>query len=234
MKKPKCKSLSVIIPCYNEEANIAECIRRVPKMPWATEIIAVNDGGKDGTADAVKKVMNSIPNVKLVSYDQNRGKGHAFRKGLEKSSGDVVIILDADMTSPPESIPDIVKPIFEGKADFVNGSRFVYPMEKGSMRWLHIPGNKMFALLASLIIRQRISDSLCGFKAFRREMLLGKLKEDSWPDFELLTKARKNKMRILEIPTHYKARTSGVSKMKTFKHGYQMFKMLWKSVTTKD
>lgn len=232
MNKPK--SLGIIIPCYNEEGNIEECVARIPKMPWPTEIIVVNDGSKDNTQEVVKNIVKKRKNVKLVSYEKNGGKGYAFRKGLEKSTADVVIILDADMTSPPESIPEIVKPIFEGKADFVNGSRLVYPMEKGSMKWLHIPGNKMFAFLVSWVIKQKLTDSLCGFKAFKRKMLLGKLKENSWPDFELLVKAKKNNLRIAEVPIHYKCRKAGVSKMKTFKHGTKMFKMLLKSIRAED
>lgn len=228
------KSLGIIIPCYNEEGNIKECVERIPKMPWDTEIIVVNDGSKDGTVDVVKDIMKKRRDVKLVSYEKNGGKGYAFRKGLENSSSDVVVILDADITSPPESIPEIVKPIFEGGADFVNGSRLIYPMEKGAMKLLHIPGNKVFVLLVSLIIKQKLTDSLCGFKAFKRKMLLGKLKEDGWPDFELLIKAKRNGLRISEVPIYYRARKAGVSKMKTFRHGYRMFKMLWRSVRYKD
>lgn len=227
------KSLGVIIPCYNEEGNITKCIKRIPKMPWDTEIIIVNDGSKDRTADIVRGITKKRDDVKLVSYEKNIGKGYALRKGLENSAADVVIILDADMTSPPEDIPNVVKPIFEGKSDFVNGSRLVYPMEKEAMKWLHIPGNKLFALLVSLIIKYRITDSLCGFKAFKRKMLLNKLKEDSWPDFELLIKAKRNNLKISEVPIHYKARKAGISKMKTFKHGYQMFMMLLESLRCK-
>lgn len=227
-------SLGIIIPCYNEESNIKECIEHIPKMRWCTEILVVDDGSKDRTAEVVREIMKNRNDVRLISYKKNCGKGYAFRQGLKESSADVVIILDADMTSPPKSIPEIVTPLFEGKADFVNGSRLVYPMEKGSMKLLHIPGNKIFALLVSLIIKQRLTDSLCGFKAFKRELLLGKLKENSWPDFELLIKAKKNGLKIIEVPINYKCRKAGVSKMKTFKHGYQMFKMLWKSMRDKE
>ena len=134
------------------------------------------------------------------------------------------------MALQPEEIPDVVKPIFDGEVDFVNGSRLIYPMEKGAMKFLHIPGNWAFALIISLIIRQHITDSLCGFKAFLIKSFRGKLKEDSWPDFELLIKAKRLGMRIVEVPIHYKRRRGGVSKMKTFKHGYSMLKMLIRSL----
>lgn len=228
MEKNKCESLSIIIPCYNEEGNIEKCINQIPQMPWKTEIIIVNDGSADRTKEVAVNIKE--PNVKVVSYEKNRGKGYAVRMGLKYAKGDVSIILDADMATPPEEIPIVVKPIFEGKADFVNTSRLIYPMEEGAMKKLHIPGNKMFALFVSLIIRKRITDSLSGFKAFKTNLFADRLKEDSWPDFELLIKASRLGLKIIEVPIHYKARTHGQSKMKTIKHGYNMFLMLFKSL----
>jgi len=230
------KSLSIIIPCYNEEENIAECIKRTPKMPFETEIIIVDDGSKDKTAEIARKTKNpNVKKIRVISYSPNRGKGYAFRRGLKNAEGNVVIILDADMSSPPEEIPLVVNPIFKGEADFVNGSRLVYPMENGAMKWLHIPGNMIFALLLSLITGTYLTDSLCGFKAFKKDMLSAdQLKENSWMDFELLIKAKRNKMRIMEVPIHYKARKAGDSKMRTFKHGYNMLMMLIKALRQND
>ena len=198
-------------------------------------IIVVDDGSKDGTAEIARKTKNpNVRKLKVISYKPNRGKGYAFRKGLESAEGDVVIILDADMTSPPEEIPLMATPIFKGKADFVNGSRLIYPMEKGAMKLLHIPGNRMFALLVSLITKSYLTDTLCGFKAFKRKMLPAEqLKENSWMDFELLIKVKRNNLRIIEVPIHYKARKAGTSKMKTFKHGYNMLMMLFKAIRSK-
>lgn len=220
--------ISVIIPCFNEATNIKECIERIPDLGVDYEIVVVNDGSTDNTFEAARGVKRN--NLKVIGYGENRGKGYALRFGLKHSKGEIVVIQDADMATPPEELPEIVRPIIEGKADFVNGTRMVYPMEDGAMKRLHVPGNKLFALLVSLIIGQRLTDTLCGFKAFRKDMLNGKLKEDSWPDFELLIQARRNGLRITEVPIHYKARKAGVSKMKTFRHGYEMFKMLLKSL----
>jgi glycosyltransferase involved in cell wall biosynthesis len=220
--------ISVIIPCFNEATNIKECIERIPDLGVDYEIVVVNDGSTDNTFEAARGVKRN--NLKVIGYGENRGKGYALRFGLKHSKGEIVVIQDADMATPPEELPEIVRPIIEGKADFVNGTRMVYPMEEGAMKRLHVPGNKLFALLVSLIIGQRLTDTLCGFKAFRKDMLNGKLKEDSWPDFELLIQARRNGLRITEVPIHYKARKAGVSKMKTFRHGYEMFKMLLKSL----
>ncbi|MBW2975692.1 glycosyltransferase family 2 protein [Candidatus Woesearchaeota archaeon] len=224
--------LSIIIPCLNEEGNIRKCIERIPKMPYSAEVIVVDDGSKDKTSQTARNTKNpNLKKIKVVSYKNNRGKGYAFRKGLEHAEGQVVIILDADMTSPPEEIPLITGPIFAGKADFVNGSRLFYPMEKGAMKWLHIPGNRIFALIISLIIGKYLTDTLCGFKAFKRQLIpVQELKENSWMDFELLIKAKRNNLRIAEVPIHYKARKAGLSKMRTFKHGYNMFMMLLKAI----
>ncbi len=220
--------LSVIIPCYNEEGNVKECVERVPEMEWPYEIIVVNDGSKDNTLKVAQSINRK--NLRIISYENNGGKGYAFRQGLEAAKGDIVIICDADMATPPEEIPDVVRPIFEGKADFVNSTRLVYPMEKGAMKLIHIPGNMAFALMVSAIIGQRLTDTLCGFKAFRKDVLKGKLKENSWMDFELLITAKRNGMKITEVPIHYKARRAGKSKMKTVKHAVKMFNMLMKSL----
>lgn len=228
--------LSIIIPCLNEEDNIGGCIKKIPRMPYETEVIVVDDGSEDMTTEIARKTRNdNVIKIKVISYKRNRGKGYAFRKGLENAEGKVAIILDADMTSPPEEIPLVIRPIFEGKADFVNGSRLVYPMEKGAMKWLHIPGNRIFALIVSFIIGKYLTDTLCGFKAFRIDLLpIEKLKENSWMDFELLIKAKRDNMRIIEVPIHYKARKSGASKMRTFKHGYNMLIMLLRALRKND
>jgi len=216
--------LSVIIPCYNEEKNIRECVKRVPHFSYSYEIIVVNDGSKDNTAKVARSIKRK--ELKIVSYDKNRGKGYAFKQGIKKAVGNFVICCDADMATMPEEIPLVIEPLIRDEVDFVNTSRLLLPMEKGAMKSLHVPGNYMFAILVSLIIRKKLTDTLSGFKAFRRTKLLGKLKEDSWPDFEMLFQARKQNLRITEVPIHYKARRAGASKMKTFSHGFKMLGML--------
>ena len=224
--------LSIIIPCYNEEENIKECIKKIPQLPWLTEIIVVNDGSKDNTAKIARSIRDT--RLKVVSYSFNRRKGYACRKGFEKALGKVVVICDADMATHPEEIRDVVKPIFDNDADFVNGSRMVLPMEKRAMKWLHKPGNRAFALIMSVIIGKWLTDTLCGFKAFRKDKLSWKLlKQDSWPDFELLLQAKQDNLRIKEVPIHYRKRIKGNSKMKTFHHGYKMFAELSESILKK-
>ena len=125
---------------------------------------------------------------------------------------------------------NVVKPIMEGRADFVNASRLVYSMEAGAMKWFHVPVNHLFAFLVGLLVGARLTDSLCGFKAFRKSMLFEHLQEDGWPDFEMLIQAGRNGMRVVEVPTHYMARRKGASKMKSFRHGFAMLLMLLKAV----
>jgi len=224
------KSVSVIIPCYNEEETIAGCVNAIPELPWEYEIIVVDDGSRDKTAEVARKIKRK--NMKVISCKPNGGKGHAFRTGFEAAEGDVVVIQDADM-DPSIDLAEVLKPLFEGKADFVNGTRFVYQMEKGAMKALHVPGNMAFAFLVSLMSGAKLSDSLCGYKAFKRKMLLGQLHENSWPDFEMLIKAGRSRMRIVEVPIHYNKRKQGESKMRTFKHGWNMLMMLLKAAFEK-
>ncbi len=220
--------ISIIIPCYNEEGNIRECLRRIPAMDWETELIVVDDGSTDRTVEFARAA--DTPFLKVIRHEKNLGKGAALKTGLLHATGGVAVILDADYTSPPSEIPLVVKPIFAGEADFVTGTRFTYPMEKGAMKRLHILGNKISCLIISSFMRLRITDSLCGLKAFKKEMLTGKLTEKGWPDFELLIKAKRNNMRIMEVPVHYMARKAGVSKMGTFKGMYRMPMLLIKSL----
>jgi len=163
LKRPKTPlSCSVIVPCHNEEDNIAACLRRIPRMGEFTEAIVVDDGSSDATADKVRAVLNPDIEIKLISYKPNRGKGHAVKEGFDQATGDVLMILDADMAVMPEELPRFFKPIEEGLADFVNGSRIIYPMQRKAMPILNYVGNKIFSLVLSWIMGQRISDTLCG------------------------------------------------------------------------
>jgi hypothetical protein len=221
-RKTKNMSASIIIPSYNEEENILECIKRIGIKD--KEIIVVDDGSSDKTSEMVEKYGNG---VKLVSYKPNMGKGHAVKMGFDAATKDILVILDADMSVPPEELNRFIMPIEEGKADFVNGTRLIYPLEEAAMNDLHMIGNKIFGNFFSYIIGQRITDTLCGTKSFRREDYRKKieLRERSWPDFDMLFGAAKNGLKIVEMPVHYKKRVAGSSKMKTFRHGWLLIKM---------
>jgi SAM-dependent methyltransferase len=214
-------SVSVVVPCHNEEGNVAECARRVPDMGAGTEIIFVDDGSTDGTRAAISVVMGEDPRVRLVAYDSNHGKANAVRAGFAAARNDVLMILDADMTVAPEDLPKFLAPLQAGTADFVNGTRLVYPMEGHAMPTANFVGNKAFCLLVSLVLRQRVSDTLCGTKAlFRRDYeSMPQRGRDRWGDFDLLFGAAREKLRILEIPIHYRERVAGESKMNVRREG---------------
>jgi ubiquinone/menaquinone biosynthesis C-methylase UbiE len=230
--RPVCQfqhhSVSVVIPCYNEAGNIEDCVRRVPRMGSHTEVIVVDDGSQDGTADKVQPELNREVTVRCISYQPNRGKLNAVRTGFEAAQSDIVMILDADMTVPPEDLPYFYRPLQDGLADFINGTRLVYPMASGSMKLKNFFGNKMFSVLVSWLTGIHLSDTLCGTKAFFKEdyphFLMG---YDPWGDFDLLFGAAQHSCKILEVPIHYQERQAGQSKMKALKHTLALLKACW-------
>jgi SAM-dependent methyltransferase len=208
-------SVSVIVPCHNEEANVAACARRIPNMGAGTEVIFVDDGSTDGTRSAVLAAMEEDPRIRLVAYDGNHGKANAVRAGFDAARNDVLMILDADMTVAPEDLPKFLEPLENGTAEFVNGTRLVYPREGRAMPMANFLGNKAFCFLVSWVLRQRVSDTLCGTKALlRRDYQAMPLSgRDRWGDFDLLFGAGREKLRVLEVPIHYRERVAGESKM---------------------
>ena len=222
-------SCSVIIPCYNESDNIQDCLRRIPRMGSFTEVIVVDDGSTDPTAALVNAELNPDVTIRLISYKPNRGKGHAVRMGFDQAVGDVLMILDADMAVMPEELPRFLKIMEDGVADFVNGTRVIYPMEAKSMPVLNYFGNKCFSIILSWIMRLRVSDTLCGTKAiFRKDYKKILLQDSSWGDFDLLFGAARLCLRIRELPVHYKVRKAGESKMKAFQHGWILLQVCCK------
>src|SRR3989344_8701044 len=144
----KPNSLTIIIPSHNEEGNIVACINKIPDLKWKTEIIVVDDG-TDKTAALAQELAEKRKNLKILHFNERLGQGGAILKALEIAKGDVVVTLDADYTVDPSEIEKIVIPIFNDEADFVNTSRFIYPMEKGAMSFSHKIGNEIFAMLTS-------------------------------------------------------------------------------------
>lgn len=211
---------SVVIPCYNEEDNIEAAVRRIPSMGKKTEIVVVNDGSRDGTADRVRRLQDAYPNLVLIDYTPNHGKGYAVQQGFNAATQEVLMILDADLSVPPEELPRFFEPLNKGLCQFVNGSRMLYPMENQAMRTLNLMGNKIFGLIMSFITNQNLTDTLCGTKAlYRQDYQHIRMGLDRWGDFDLLFGAAKLGNKILEVPVHYQQRKSGESKMKTFRHG---------------
>ena len=223
-------SVSVVVPCFNEVDNIEHCVRRVPRMGRHTEVIVVDDGSRDGTAELVRPELNPSVEVRCISYGLNRGKLHAVRTGAHAARGDILMILDADMTVPPEDLPCFYQPLRDGLADFVNGTRLIYPMADGSMKLQNFLGNKIFGALVSWLTGMHLSDTLCGTKAFfstdYRHFLMG---YDPWGDFDLLFGAAQNARKILEVPIHYQQRRAGQSKMKAVRHSLALLRACWQA-----
>jgi len=219
--------VSIIVPVYNEEEVIEEVLQRLEKLTETlnAEVIVVDDGSTDGSVRKVRK----FPWVKLVRHKNNLGKGKAIATGMAHSRGQIIIIQDADMEYPPREIPKIIKPIIEGRADVVYGSRFLGRNE--GMSFSHRLGNKILSLAASLLYGTRITDVMTGHKAFLRNFMHSpNFKEYGFEiEIELTAKLLRRKPNFLEIPVSYSYRRKGFSKI-SYKDG---IKCLLKIFTSK-
>ena len=228
-------SVSVICPCRNEKGNIREAVLRTPLMGSATELVFVDGNSSDGTVEEIEAVMREYRgplSLRLVLQGDGKGKGDAVRKGFAAASHDVLMILDSDLTVPPEDLPKFYRALVSGKGDFINGVRLVYPMEGEAMRFLNLLGNKFFSSALSSLLDQPIKDSLCGTKVLyrrayediaRHRSFFGDF--DPFGDFDLLFGAARLNLRIVDLPVRYRARTYGETKIDRFAHGWLLAKM---------
>ncbi len=226
-------SVSVIIPCKNERGNVGPAVERTPEMGSHTEIIFCDDKSTDGTADEVRALQASHPgrDIRLVE-GPGVCKAENVWTGFRAARGDVLMILDADLTVMPEELPYFFRAIVEGKGEFVNGSRLVYPMPDAAMKTLNVLGNKFFSMVFSFLLEQRIKDTLCGTKVLWRrdweriQPLIGTWGvEDRWGDYELLFGAARRHLKIVDLPVHYQERVYGTTKMvRVIRNGVRM---LW-------
>ena len=234
VRNQSASSVSVIIPVRNESGNIKTILRRVPSVGSETELIFVEGGSSDQTFEAVEQAMTQFPEKKCRLFRQSgKGKGNAVRLGFEKAEGDILMILDADMTVPPEDLPRFFEAILSGKGEFINGVRLVYPLEKESMRFFNILGNKFFSLAFSWLLGQPIKDTLCGTKVLWRSdyELIVKNRHyfgdfDPFGDFDLLFGAAKLNFKIVELPIRYRSRTYGETNIDRWRHGWLLLKMV--------
>ncbi len=230
----KSHSVSIIIPARNEKGNIENTVSRTPSMGKFTEIIFVEGHSTDGTLEEIKRVCNKYSKKFNMKYmvQNGKGKNDAVKKGFAVAKGDILMILDADLSTSPEELPKFYSAISAGKGDFINGCRLVYPLEKESMRFLNILGNKFFSIIFTWLIGQKIKDTLCGTKVISKENYRKLIKNreyfgdfDPFGDFDLLFGAAKLNLKIIEIPIRYKARVYGVTNISRFKHGFLLLKM---------
>ena len=225
--------VSIVIPCRNEKGNIEGAVRELPEFGVHQEIIFVDGHSTDGTQDEINRVVSLNPDkdIKLM-VQKGAGKGDAVRSAFETAAGEILMILDSDLTVHPKELPKFYKAIASGKGEFINGCRLIYPLEKDAMRILNMLGNKFFSLVFSWLLNQSIKDTLCGTKVLfkadyqriaRNRKFFGDF--DPFGDFDLLFGASKLNLKIIEIPVRYQARVYGETQIKRFRHGWLLLRM---------
>ncbi len=229
-------SVSVVVAARNEAGNMEALFRRLPRMGAATELVVIEGGSTDSTWAELERLSgmdHGSLRVKIAKQD-GKGKGDAIRKGFDLATHDVLMILDADLTVPPEDLPRFYEALAKGRGEFINGSRLVYPMEKKAMRFFNMIGNKFFALAFSFLLGRNFKDTLCGTKVMSREqyrrlaMNRGFFGEfDPFGDFDLIFGASRLGLKMIELPVHYRDRVYGETNISRWKHGWILLKMVW-------
>jgi len=226
-------TVTIVVPARNERGNIENALLRTPDFGLSQEFIFVEGHSSDGTYEEMIRVKEAWPGKDIKVFRQTgRGKGNAVREGFAAASGDILMILDADLTMPPEELPKFYHALRRNKGEFINGCRLVYPMEKDAMRFLNFLANKFFGVLFTYLLGQRLKDTLCGTKVlFRKDYeaisrnrhYFGEF--DPFGDFDLLFGAAKLNLKITEIIIRYRDREYGSTQISRFRHGWLLVKM---------
>lgn len=233
-RQPEDLSVAIVIPCRNEKGNIEPAIQRLPRFGKHQEIIFVDGHSGDGTQDEIRRVMAAYDDreIKLL-VQKNTGKGEAVREGFREARCDILMILDADLTVPPEDLPKFYRALASGKAEFLNGCRLVYPMEGEAMRLLNLIANKLFAMAFTWLLGERLKDTLCGTKVLFRKDYEALVRNrsyfgdfDPFGDFDLLFGASKLNLKMIEIPVRYRRRLYGETQIRRFQHGSLLLRMV--------
>ena len=224
----------MVIAARNEAGNVKAIFERVPKMGSRTEIVFVEGHSRDNTYETIADEIPLHPSTPSLLFRQpGIGKADAIRLGFEKATGDILMILDADLTVPPEDLPRFYDAIVSGKGEFINGVRLVYPMEKEAMRTLNFIGNKLFSMTFSWLLGQPIKDTLCGTKVMwakdyaeiaANRSYFGDF--DPFGDFDLIFGAAKLNRKIIDLPIRYRDRTYGTTNISRWKHGLLLLRMV--------
>lgn len=225
--------VTVVVPCRNEAGMIDAIVKRVPEMGRGTEILFVENGSTDDTGARIEEAIERHPDrdIRLLVMPEG-GKARAVHAGFAAARHELLMILDADLSVAPEDLPKFYDALVSGRGELINGSRLVYGMEPGAMRFLNMIGNKFFAWLMSFVLGQYVKDTLCGTKALhrddyarimsRREEIEG---EDPYGDFDFLLGASLLGLKILNVPVRYAARTYGETKMERFPVGGKLVRL---------
>jgi len=227
-------STSIVVPAMNESGNIEDAITRTPKFGKWTELIFIEGGSKDDTWEKIQEISEKYRETHRIKIGRQpgKGKGDAVRMGFDMAEGDILMILDADLTVPPEDLPKFYSALASGKGEFINGSRLVYTMEKQAMRFLNVLGNKFFSSVFTWLLDQPFKDTLCGTKVLMRSdyELIKRNRAyfgdfDPFGDFDLIFGAHKLNLKITELPIRYQERTYGYTNISRFKHGFLLLRM---------
>ncbi|WP_458761241.1 glycosyltransferase [Afipia sp. TerB] len=228
------RSATVVIPARNERGNIEPAIKRIPQFCDDIEVIFIEGHSKDGTFEEIERVKAAYPDMDIKAMRQpGKGKADAVFTAYDVARGDVLMILDADLTMPPEQLPKFWNAIRSGQGEFINGSRLVYPLEDDAMRFLNLIANKLFSYLFSWLLNQRYTDTLCGTKVMRRSDYY-RLRDgkayfgdfDPFGDFDLIFGASKLNLKTIDLPIRYAARSYGETQISRFRHGVMLLKMV--------
>lgn len=234
LRSPQARTVSVVIPARNEAGNIEAAVRRTPEMGAGTELIFVEGHSSDNTWAEIQRVSQKYPERKIKIMQQSgKCKGDAVRMGFAAATGDILMILDADLTMPPEELPKFYDVFAQRRAEFANGVRLVYPMDEEAMQFLNLCANKVFGLIFTWLLGQPIKDTLCGTKVLSRvhyEQIAANRAYfgdfDPFGDFDLLFGAAKLNLKIVDIPIRYRQRTYGSTNIHRWSHGWLLLRMV--------
>lgn len=227
-------SASIVIPARNESGNLENALKRLPAFGKHQEIIFIEGNSTDNTWEQMQALPQKYPDMDIkIAQQPGKGKGDAVRKGFSMAIGDVLMILDADLTVPPEDLPSFFYALTQNKGEFINGTRLVYPMEKKAMRMLNLLGNKFFSLMFSWLLEQPIKDTLCGTKVMFKKDYEKLIKNrsffgdfDPFGDFDLIFGAYKLNLKIVDLPIRYRERKYGDTNISRFSHGFLLLRMV--------
>lgn len=227
--------VSIIVPAKNEAGMIHQIVQDLPQLGTHTELIFIEGNSTDNTWEVIEEVSETYrgPFTIKIARQEGKGKGDAVRKGFDMATGEILMIYDADMTVPPSELPKFYRALVEGRGDFINGSRLVYPMKKLSMQTLNFVANKVFSLIFSWLLGQKVKDTLCGTKVLWKKdyqdikanrHFFGDF--DPFGDFDLLFGAAKLNLKIIDMPIHYRERVYGSTNISRWKHGWLLLRMV--------